>query len=58
MDKFGMEDLLNINYTRSYFLYVYMSYITRDLRYWMANVFALALCIPLVNWVNRLKNQA
>ena len=49
MDKFGMEDLLNINYTRSYFLYVYMSYITRDLRYWMANVFALALCIPLVN---------
>jgi hypothetical protein len=42
----------------SCFVFVYMSYVTRDLRYWMANVFALALCIPLVNWVNRLKNQA
>jgi hypothetical protein len=42
----------------SCFVFVYMSYITRDLWYWMANVLALALCIPLVNWVNRLKNEA
>ena len=41
----------------SCFVFVYMSYITRYLRYWMANALALALCIPLVNWVNRLKNQ-
>jgi hypothetical protein len=41
----------------SCFVFVYMCYVTRDLRYWMAIVLALALCIPLVNWVNRLKNQ-